>query len=173
MALAFPEGECFFRRDGLVSPRAGGYDARNERQFYSTMLVEFLWNVPSHSENAGVNYPNGHFHPRTGYTITRRDSRIRQGNFNNLPFSYGPSEWQIRRRVQHELCLDPLTLQDYYFGNSVAHVRHSLQSELIRVLTVLSGVLYGDPTCHGGGALGLDRRTYFFVLFRSFCSEQR
>ncbi|QSZ32784.1 hypothetical protein DSL72_002363 [Monilinia vaccinii-corymbosi] len=122
MALAYPEGECFFVRDGLRA-RGGAhysYNANNPLHFKNHMMIEYIWNRPAHSSwDAGSGYnSNGHPHPRTLYTITRVLLRSYHGGFNNLPISYGPSETNIRTRVQHELCTHARTFDDWWYGAS-------------------------------------------------------
>ncbi|APA13765.1 hypothetical protein sscle_11g085350 [Sclerotinia sclerotiorum 1980 UF-70] len=122
MALAYPEGECFFVRNGLRArrPTHYSYDANNPNHFKNHMMVEYIWNRPAHSSwdaNSGYN-SRGHDHPRTAYTITRVLLRSYHGGFNYLPFSYGASESSIRTRVQHELCTHPRTFDDWWYGAS-------------------------------------------------------
>ncbi|KAG8526385.1 uncharacterized protein KY384_000379 [Bacidia gigantensis] len=72
MALAFPEGECFFDRSGLrVTARPDIYDANNPELFHSNMMIEYLWNVPDAIGDRDSNHPSGHTHPRATYTIVR------------------------------------------------------------------------------------------------------
>lgn len=122
MALAYPEGECFFVRDGIRAgkPTHYSYNANNPLHFKNHMMVEYIWNRPAHSSwdsNSGYN-SRGQYHPRTAYTITRVLLRSYHGGFNYLPFSYGPSETNIRTRVQHELCTHPRTFDDWWYGAS-------------------------------------------------------
>lgn len=72
MALAYPEGECFFVRTALDSASSGGYHASNVTGFYSHMMVEFIWNVESDHGGRKADSSAGYIHPRTGYKIVRR-----------------------------------------------------------------------------------------------------
>lgn len=118
MALAYPEGECFFVRSGLRAGPQTGYNAENPSHFHNHMMVEYIWNKPAASGDRDTNHPHGHTHPRSGYSIVRRGLRTRHGGWNNLPFSYGPGELSIQRRVEHELCTDANTFDRYYNGAS-------------------------------------------------------
>ncbi|KAI9373510.1 hypothetical protein BJX61DRAFT_552185 [Aspergillus egyptiacus] len=80
MALPYPEGECFFKRSALKSEKSGRFDAEDPAHFYSTMIIEMVWNKEAHHGSKEANSPHGHPHNRSGYQIF-------------------PS-----RRVQHELC---------------------------------------------------------------------
>ena len=127
MALAYPEGECFFVRSGLRAPQPTGYNAENAGHFHSHMMVEYIWNKPAQSGDRDTNHPTGHTHPRSAYSIARRSAfRTRHGNWHDLPFSYGPTESNIERRVNHELCTNVNTLDRYYSGAS-AEVRSFTQ----------------------------------------------
>lgn len=122
MALAYPEGECFFVRNGLRARKAThySYDANKPDHFKNHMMVEYIWNRPAHSSwdgDSGYDH-KGHWHPRTAYTITRVLLRSYHGAFNYLPFSYGRTESSIRTRVQHELCVRPRTFDDWWYGAS-------------------------------------------------------
>ena len=130
MALAFPEGESFFVRSGLRSfrqaghplpvgtPLPNGYNAEDPIHFHNHLMVEFIWNKPADSGNSDTNHPDGHRHPRSAYSIVRRGTRTRHGNWHSLPFSYGPRENMIERRYDHELCTDANTFDRYYNGAS-------------------------------------------------------
>ena len=123
MALAYPEGECFFMRNGLRSNSNGGYNADNPIHFHNFMLVDYLWNVPADSGDANTGHPTGHSHPRSGYVWGRQGPlQQRHGNWNALPFSYGLSEQGIRRREQHELCTTIRSFHDYYRNGASAEV---------------------------------------------------
>ncbi|KAL8830035.1 MAG: hypothetical protein Q9191_001674 [Dirinaria sp. TL-2023a] len=120
MALAYPEGECFFVRSGLATSQSDGYHADNAKDFYSNMLVEFVWNLEvCKGEEAGVQYlPDGmggrwmvpsktpkYSHPRAGYRVVDAEwgHNSLYGCWDTLPFSYGP-ENSIKRRDGHDLC---------------------------------------------------------------------
>ncbi|KAJ4122728.1 hypothetical protein NW768_010169 [Fusarium equiseti] len=126
MALPYPEGEVFFMRSALRSKlqmpslRKEGttwkvdmvnfskYQA-GMKDFYSHFMVEYIWNRPAdHASEAANTAGGGHRHPRSPYTIVRGGGgwRTDYGNWTQLPFSYGPSEDNIKRRVQHNLCTD-------------------------------------------------------------------
>ncbi|RYP09608.1 hypothetical protein DL765_008382 [Monosporascus sp. GIB2] len=54
MALAYPLGECYFKRTGLNTPQPKGFHASDPEQFFKRMLVEFIWNKPAyHGAEAG------------------------------------------------------------------------------------------------------------------------
>ena len=79
MALAYPEGECFFMRSGLRSPRRTGYNAENLNHFHNHFIIEYIWNKPADSGDRETNHPHGHTHPRSAYSIVRRGVRTRHG----------------------------------------------------------------------------------------------
>ncbi|KNG88045.1 hypothetical protein ANOM_004085 [Aspergillus nomiae NRRL 13137] len=64
MALAYPEGECFFRRAALNHKDKNCYQADRVDHFYGHFLVEFLWNVPAHTGDKAL---QPHSHPRSTY----------------------------------------------------------------------------------------------------------
>ncbi|KAL9601208.1 MAG: hypothetical protein Q9219_002708 [cf. Caloplaca sp. 3 TL-2023] len=99
MALAYPEGECFFARSALCS---SAYNANDPKDFFSHMMVEYVWNAEAHH---GWSNSQGHRHPRSAYRIVRGSNwETNYGNWTHLPFSYGTHPTKITRRVQHELC---------------------------------------------------------------------
>ncbi|EFR04463.1 hypothetical protein MGYG_07471 [Nannizzia gypsea CBS 118893] len=113
MALAWPQGECFFKRSALQSGAVNTvarFTAEDPKLFYSTMVVEMVWNKEAHhgSEACKENSnPKGHPHKRSGYTIVTggRGWKTSYGNWTHLPFSYG-AYYQPSRQIQHELCTD-------------------------------------------------------------------
>lgn len=123
MALAYPEGECFFVRKILES---SVYHADDVKEFYSHMMVEFVWNKEAdhgakecQTEEALKNNGGGHLHWRSRYAIVRGawwDTHY--GNWTDLPFCYGPNSNKITRRVQHNLCIDGNEFRDREKGGS-------------------------------------------------------
>ncbi|KAH8423231.1 uncharacterized protein LDX57_000988 [Aspergillus melleus] len=112
MALAYPEGECFFRRDALNHEKKDCYQADRVDHFYGHFIVEFLWNVPAHT---GDKARQSHSHPRSSYKLHdfslpwgfmspgRKGPYI--GCWTHLPFVYGSHYHKgEQRRVQHNLC---------------------------------------------------------------------
>ncbi|KAJ5803269.1 uncharacterized protein N7503_005719 [Penicillium pulvis] len=121
MALSYPQGECFFKRSALKSAEGNRFDAEDEKQFYSTMLVEVIWNKEAYhgSKQCGKAPP----HKRSKYKILmdkgvlldengKADISVgahasswqtMYGNYIHLPFNYGHYS-QPSRRAQHELC---------------------------------------------------------------------
>jgi hypothetical protein len=107
MAMPYREGEAFFKRSALKSQSDGGFNAEDPAHFYSTMLVEMVWNVPVHhgSKNARADTsPKGHPHARSNYQIVYGSGwGTAYGNWSWCPFTYG--NWRFpKRRVQCELC---------------------------------------------------------------------
>ena len=109
MALAYPEGECFFVRTALDGPpNSGAYMASDEYQFYSHMMIEYIWNVEADHGQSAANFPDGYTHPRSDYKFVIGSTwGTIYGNWEYLPFSYGPSEGEITKRVRHPLCTSP------------------------------------------------------------------
>jgi hypothetical protein len=105
MALAYPTGECHFKRSGLDTPQPEGFHASDKEQFYGRMLVEFIWNWPAYHGVEESRYPGGWNHPRSGYWIGTADWwATKYGQWDALPFNYGPTPQDIRRRTEHNLC---------------------------------------------------------------------
>jgi hypothetical protein len=73
-------------------------------------MVEYIWNrPPDHGSNEIRECGGGvSGHPRSAYTVVKAGGfhRTPYGNWMQLPFSYGPNEGDIKRRVQHNLCTD-------------------------------------------------------------------
>lgn len=111
MAMPYPEGEVFFDRNVLKAPNKKVYDASNIEQFYSHMMIEYIWNEEAYhgAKNAGwnedtVTIDNSYSHPRSSYRVVRNilwDTYY--GVWEDLPFSYGPTPQDIKKRHQHEL----------------------------------------------------------------------
>lgn len=121
MALAYPEGECFFDRSGLVAPRPHGYNANNPDHFHSHMMIEYIWNRPAQEWHALLGLPLPGAEVVRGRTslvyVGTRDSKY-WGNYRDLPISYGPSESTIRRRLHHDLCLRGPDFDTYIRGEA-------------------------------------------------------
>lgn len=71
MALAYPEGECFFRRAVLNGGNSEGYNADDPKDFASHLMVEYVWNREADHGAKACNSPAGYGHPRSGYRIVR------------------------------------------------------------------------------------------------------
>jgi len=120
MAMAYPEGEVFFARSGLATPQPNGYRAENMSHFHSHIMVEYIWNLPADHASQAANSPHGHTHPRSGYRIVRGSWwNTDYGTWTHLPFSYGPTEGNIQRRVQHNLCVNGNIFRDQERGAAV------------------------------------------------------
>ncbi|KAM3086425.1 hypothetical protein ACMFMG_000560 [Clarireedia jacksonii] len=105
MAIPYPEGAVFFQRDILTNAHPAHYQATRESDFYSHFMIEYIWNVEADHGSQAANSWTGHSHPRSGYGIVKGSNwGTHYGNWQNLPVSYGPSEGNIMRRVQHNLC---------------------------------------------------------------------
>ncbi len=63
MALAYPEGECFFKRSVLNTSQADGYHADKIEDFYSKMMVEYVWNQEAYHGSVAAKSPKGRAHP--------------------------------------------------------------------------------------------------------------
>ncbi|PSD91293.1 hypothetical protein C7G62_19185, partial [Acinetobacter baumannii] len=124
MALAYPEGECFFRRSALNSSNKEYYQADRPDHFYGHFLLEFIWNKPSHT---GSDAREKRTHPRTSYQLIDETLILPMGGFRvgpfigawkQLPIVYGShySKGQ-HRRVQHNLCTSSGRLQKQMDGD--------------------------------------------------------
>lgn len=126
MALAYPEGECFFRRSVLNGGNSEGYKADDPKDFFSHMLVEYVWNVESDHGAKACNSPAGYGHPRSGYKIVRGSWwDTDYGCWTQLNFNYGPNPGDIKRRIQHNLCTNGNRFRDHEKGGA-AEVKPSL-----------------------------------------------
>ncbi len=63
MALAYPEGECFFKRSVLNTSQADGYHAGKIEDFYSNIVVEYVWNQEAYHGSVAAKSPKGRAHP--------------------------------------------------------------------------------------------------------------
>ncbi|KAL8778972.1 MAG: hypothetical protein Q9213_007157 [Squamulea squamosa] len=122
MALAYPEGKCFFIRSALDS---SVYHANDVNDFYSHLMVEYVWNREAdHGSKACMTAESrrggGHRHPRSGYKIVRGAWHwdTDYGNWVHLPFSYGTHWKSITRRVEHELCTNGTRFMERENGGS-------------------------------------------------------
>ena len=119
MALTYPEGECYFRRSALDINLPDQYHASDPKDFYSHMMVEYVWNRESYHGQKDSNYPKGYTHPRSEFKIvTGYAWGTNYGAWTHLPFSYGPHFSDIRRRVQHELCINGNDFRDREKGGA-------------------------------------------------------
>ena len=119
MALAYPEGECFFRRSVLNGGNSEGYKADDPKDFFSHMMVEYVWNVESDHGAKACNAPAGYGHPRSGYQIVRGSWwDTDYGCWTQLNFNYGPRPDDIRRRIQHNLCTNGNRFRDHEKGGA-------------------------------------------------------
>jgi hypothetical protein len=94
MAMPYPEGEAFFERSALKSKSDGRFNAEDPAHFYSTMLVQMVWNVEAHhgSKNARANAsPKGHPHARSNYQTVYGGGgwQTAYGTCRWYPFTYG------------------------------------------------------------------------------------
>ena len=119
MALAYPVGECFFQRSGLDTSQPEGFHASDPNQFHTRMLVEYVWNKEAHHGSKECNSPGGYWHFRSGYKIVRGAWwNTDYGNWTHLPFSYGPTEKDIKRTNNHNLCVNGNRFRDREKGGS-------------------------------------------------------
>ncbi|KAL5590384.1 hypothetical protein FOBRF1_013941 [Fusarium oxysporum] len=119
MAIPYPEGEVFFIRSVLRNKDPTHYQADNPAHFYSHLMVEFIWNVEADHGSKNANSWTGHSHPRSPYTIvTGSGWNTHYGNWKQLPFSYGPRESDIRRRLEHNLCASGNRFKDHEKGDA-------------------------------------------------------
>ncbi|RYO84983.1 hypothetical protein DL762_005394 [Monosporascus cannonballus] len=80
MALAYPLGECYFKRTGLDTPQPEGFYASDPDQFSKRMLVEFIWNKPAYhgAEAAKLKYDAGPEYPDLCSYVHINCTRMRQ-----------------------------------------------------------------------------------------------
>ena len=142
MALAYPEGECFFLRTALDSASADGHHASNVKDFYSHMMVEFVWNLESDHSATESRGDKGHRHPRSGYKIVKGSLwNTDYGCWTTFPFCYGPQSNKLMRRVEHNLCTNGNRFRDHEKGGALEvsnRSKPSLQSHLPIYLLMLS-----------------------------------
>ena len=159
MALAYPEGECFFVQSKLDSSE---YHATNVKDFYSHMMVEYVWNReadhgPEECKTEESRDGGGHRHPRSGYKITRGLWwNTDYGNWTQLPFSYGPHWKKISRRVEHSLCTNGNDFRDREKGGSYkVNMNRATLPDRITVLMCLA-ILHDDTNAYQGREVGVD-----------------
>ncbi|KAE8353395.1 hypothetical protein BDV28DRAFT_164978 [Aspergillus coremiiformis] len=129
MALAYPEGECFFKRSALNSSDSNFYQADRPDHFYGHFLLEFLWNVPTHT---GSEAKTTRRHPRSTYNLNDLSQWMPPpmigmktdgpyiGNWSQLPFVYGSHYYKgQQRRMQHNLCTSSDRLQAQVKGGAM------------------------------------------------------
>lgn len=120
MSLAYPTGECFFKRKGLDTSQPEGFHASDIKQFPGRMLVEFIWNWPCYHGATESNWPTGWSHSRSNYAVgTASWWATKYGQWEVLPFSYGPDPGNIKRRNEHNLCLNANRFKDVEQGASL------------------------------------------------------
>ncbi|SCV49048.1 uncharacterized protein FFB14_10679 [Fusarium fujikuroi] len=82
-------------------------------------MVEYIWNVEADHGSKNANSWSGHSHPRSPYAIVTGSSwGTHYGNWKQLPFSYGPRESDIRRRLEHNLCTSGNRFRDHETGDA-------------------------------------------------------
>ncbi|OGM47919.1 hypothetical protein ABOM_002695 [Aspergillus bombycis] len=128
MALAYPEGECFFKRSALNSSNKNFYQADRADHFYGHFLLEFIWNVPTHTGDAARKTRT---HPRSTYhlndlsywtppPIMTKTNGPYIGSWSQLPFVYGSHYSKGKqRRMQHNLCTNVDRLQAQMKGGAM------------------------------------------------------
>ncbi len=108
MALAYPEGECFFVRSSLVTKKLENkipysFDANNLEHFYKNMLIEYVWN--RWADHGSAIPKDGRVSGRSIYHVL--DPEYWSTNYaiwGELPISYGPAENNIKKHRRHDLC---------------------------------------------------------------------
>ncbi|KAE8370897.1 hypothetical protein BDV27DRAFT_789 [Aspergillus caelatus] len=128
MALAYPEGECFFKRSALNSSNKNFYQADRADHFYGHFLLEFIWNVPSHTGDSARqrrSHPRSTYHLNDLSTWTPPPVMLKTngpyiGNWSQLPFVYGSHYSKGKqRRMQHNLCTNAKRLQAQVKGDAM------------------------------------------------------
>lgn len=137
MALAYPEGECFFKRSALNAQQQDGYHADNCKDFYSHIMVEYIWNQEAyHGSTDAKTYTGKRSHPRSEYRVVNGDWwNTDYGVWCNVPFSYGPTPNDIKRRFEHNLCTWGNRIRDREKGAS-AEVSSSFLVLVLQSLTL-------------------------------------
>ncbi|KAJ5759477.1 hypothetical protein N7520_006633 [Penicillium odoratum] len=105
MAIPYPQGECFFKRSSLTSEKPDRFNAENPAHFYSTLIVETIWNKEAyHGEKNCQNRSN----PRSDLKVVYGGGgwKTHYGNWSHIPFTYGnyAKPETVNRRIRHELC---------------------------------------------------------------------
>ncbi|PYI00743.1 hypothetical protein BO78DRAFT_269567, partial [Aspergillus sclerotiicarbonarius CBS 121057] len=118
MSLAYPEGECFFKRSAL---RTSTYDADKPEHFYAHLLVEYIRNRPAF-QGAGSYYSREvHDHPRSPYRVVKGDRwNTVYGNWTSIFFLYGQQPHSDRyRQAEHTLCVNGNRFRDQEKGGAL------------------------------------------------------
>ncbi|PLB53834.1 hypothetical protein P170DRAFT_504745 [Aspergillus steynii IBT 23096] len=118
MSLAYPEGECFFKRSAL---RTSTYDPDKPEHFYAHMLVEYIWNRPAYSGAGSYYTQNVHHHPRSSYKVVRGDNwSTSYGNWSKIFFLYGKLSHNAKyRQAEHNLCVNGNRFRDQEKGGAL------------------------------------------------------
>ena len=98
MALAYPEGEVFFKRSSLTFNDDNKWNASNAEYFYSHVLIEYA------SNEYHTDYPETLYsHPRANYVVNMASHYpIAFGYYDRLPVSIGSHD-HIKRRYDMQL----------------------------------------------------------------------
>lgn len=106
----------------LLHPRPRGYNANNPDHFHSHMMIECAWNRPGQQWHTLLGMPRPGPEVSRGRTnlvwVATRAPLPGYGNYRDLPISYEPSEQDIRRRMHHDLCLNPADFNRYLNGGA-------------------------------------------------------
>ncbi|KAF5248735.1 hypothetical protein FANTH_5805 [Fusarium anthophilum] len=117
--MLYPEGEVFFMRSVLRNNDPAHYRANNLAHFYSHLMVKHIWNVEADHSSKNANSWTGHCRQRSPYTIVTGSSwNTHYGNWKQLPFSYGPRESDIGRRLEHNLCTNDNRFKNHEKGDA-------------------------------------------------------
>ncbi|KUJ14838.1 uncharacterized protein LY89DRAFT_735902 [Mollisia scopiformis] len=117
MAIPYPEGECFFNLEGWKA--SAEYDPNKAEDFYSRMLVEYIYNVEADHASEACHSPSGYSHPRSIYNIVRGSNwKTDYGCWCLLPIQYGMSYDKPTRFLRHELCSEGNAFRDHEKGGS-------------------------------------------------------
>ncbi|KAJ5782507.1 hypothetical protein N7457_004281 [Penicillium paradoxum] len=118
MSLAYPEGECFFKRSAL---KTSVYDADRPEHFYAHLMVEFIWNRPAFHGSDSPYDRNRHYHPRSVYKVVKGDMwNTRYGNWTDIFFLYGKKPYNgTYRAAEHNLCVNGNRFRDQEKGGSL------------------------------------------------------
>ncbi|KAF5971273.1 hypothetical protein FCOIX_9952 [Fusarium coicis] len=120
MAMPYPEGEVFFARSVLRNRDSAGYQADNPEHLYSHFMLEYIWNVEADHGSKNANSWTGHYHHRSPYAIVMGSGwNTHYGNWEQLPFSYGPRETDIRICCEHNLCTSGNLFKNHENGDAV------------------------------------------------------
>ncbi|PWY90987.1 hypothetical protein BO70DRAFT_410606 [Aspergillus heteromorphus CBS 117.55] len=119
MSIAYPEGECFFKRSAL---KTSTYDPDKPEHFYAHFMIEYIWNRPAfHGSDSTTSQYELYYHPRSAYRVVKGENwNTNYGNWDRISILYGKNPHSDKYRcVEHNLCVNGNRFRDQEKGGSL------------------------------------------------------